>query len=416
MSLPKQKNNIKIYQDHELVERRQEMLDDITKHDTYMPESILHDDLDLGMLEFVKKNLIVVSDGSQIPIIDRILTIQRWGEITANWTFTDSDGNITLPFISVIRKPDPQPGSNPVLQRTIPDRREFHYATVKKWVGNMMGADVYKMPQPVAIDISFEVNIICNKFRDLNKFNKVVLQKFSQRQAYTRVKGHYVPIILDRINDNSPIELMDGRRFYLQTYEFTMLGFLIDEDEFEVKPAISRALLVYEIMDTPIVKRYQDNGVRITIANYTGNGEQTLFSVGEKIGTLFYVAINGDLQIKDTNYYWIGDTSNITFPTPPPAGSDIIIAYYPKKSGQLYNNNGNIVYLTHEHYTFPDDFTEVGDVWTINTTHPIQSIIYLEINGLVDIEGHSFEVTGTNEITLLLNPLLGSIIGIAYFY
>ena len=240
MTLPKRKNDIQVYQKPELVERRQEMLDEITQHDTYLPESVLHDDLDLGMLNFVQNNLVVISDGKEIPIYERILTIQKWGELSANWTFTDDDNNITVPFIAVIRKPDPQPGSNPVLQRTIPDRHDFHYQTVKTWNGHVVGGDVYKIPQPVAVDISFEVNIVCNKIRDLNRFNKKVLQKFSSRQSYTKVKGHYVPIVLENISDNSPIESIDSRRFYKQTYTFTMLGFLIDDEEFDVKPAINR--------------------------------------------------------------------------------------------------------------------------------------------------------------------------------
>ena len=410
MSLPKRKNDIQIYQGHELVERRQEMLDEITKHDTYLPESLLHDDLDLGMLNFVKENLKVISDGNEIPIYERILTIQRWGEMSANWTFTDGDNNIKLPFIAVIRKPDPQPGSNPVLQRTIPDRHEFHYQTVKTWNGSMIGADVYKMPQPVAVDISFEVNIVCQRIRDLNRFNKMVLQKFSSRQSYTRVKGHYIPIILERINDNSPIDNMDGRRFYTQKYEFTMLGFLIDDEEFEVKPAISRALLIYEIMGTPLNRTYIDKSVRITIVNYTGNSQQTLYSVGEPIGTLFYVAINGDLQRKDVDYFHLGGTSNITFATAPLTGDDIIIAYYPKKERYLVNSYGNIVNLSHEYFTYD------GTTMVFETNHPIDSVVYVEINGLVDIEGEAYNITASNEITLLVEPLLGSTIGVTYFY
>ena len=30
--------------------------------------------------------------------------------------------------------------------------------------------------------------------RELNQFNKTIMQKFSSRQAYTFVKGHYIPI------------------------------------------------------------------------------------------------------------------------------------------------------------------------------------------------------------------------------
>jgi hypothetical protein len=202
----------------------------------------------MGMLEFVKSNFIINSDGEKIPIIPKILTIQRWAEFSNNWEFSDEDGNMQLPFIAVIRKPDVQPGTNPITQRTIPDRKTFYYASVPTWNGTQMGADIYKIPQPVAVDITYEVTIVCNKFRDLNRFNKIVLQKFSSRQAYTTVKGHYIPIILDTIDDSTPMDTIDGRRFYIQNYKFTMLGFLIDKEEFEVKPAISRFFLMNEFI------------------------------------------------------------------------------------------------------------------------------------------------------------------------
>ena len=254
MAYPR-KTNIEVYDQKENLERRQELLDRITNADTYLPDSVLHDDLDLGMLEFVKENFKVVSDDDQIPIIPKILTVQRWGEISNNWTFADDDGNMKVPFVGVVRKPDVQPGSNPSLIRTIPERREFHYATVETWDGQQRGADVYKIPQPVPVDIGFEVTIVCQKFRDLNKFNKIVLQKFASRQAYTTVKGHYVPIILENINDSSPIDSLDSRRYYVQTYNFLMLGFLIDPEEFEVKPAVNRLFLMTEFLETKITRK-----------------------------------------------------------------------------------------------------------------------------------------------------------------
>ena len=176
MSLPKRKNDIKVYQDNkhgqpeEVTGNRQALLDKITKSDTFLPDSVLHDDLDGGMLDFVKKNFKVVTDGKEFLIVDKILTNQRWAEFSNNWEFSDDDDNITLPFIVLVRKPDPQPGTNPITYRTIPDRRNFHYQTVKKLESDgTIGADVYTIPQPVAVDISFDVTIACNKFRDLNK-------------------------------------------------------------------------------------------------------------------------------------------------------------------------------------------------------------------------------------------------------
>jgi hypothetical protein len=125
------------------------------------------------MLEYVQKEFKIVSDGKTIPVIERILTIQRWGEFSNNWEFSDDDGNVKLPFIVTIRKPDVQPGTNPSVQRTVPDRHQFYYASVPTWNGTQMGADIYKIPQPVPVDISYDVTIICNKLRDLNRFNKI---------------------------------------------------------------------------------------------------------------------------------------------------------------------------------------------------------------------------------------------------
>jgi hypothetical protein len=40
---------------------------------------------------------------------------------------------------------------------------------------------------------------------------------------------------------------MEARKYYVQSYEFTMLGYLIDEEEFQVKPAIQRVTQLIEI-------------------------------------------------------------------------------------------------------------------------------------------------------------------------
>ena len=184
------------------------------------------------------------TSGKKINVIDRILTLQRWAEFSQTWKFSTSDKNVDLPFIVVVRNPDVQYGSNPALQYTIPDRKQFHYAKVPTWDGNRKGYDVYTIPQPVPVDIIYDVKIICNRMRELNTFNKITLQKFTSRQAYTFVKGHYIPIVMQSIGDESKIDTED-RRYYQQSYQFQLQGFLLDEEEFEVKPAINRSLVLY---------------------------------------------------------------------------------------------------------------------------------------------------------------------------
>lgn len=424
MGIPKRKNDIEVYGNKEtergdnVINRRQELLDRITKSDSFLPDSVLHEDLDAGMLDYTKKTFKIVSDGNQIPVIPKILTIQRWAEFSNNWDFSDDDGNMKLPFIAIIRKPEVQPGTNPSTQRTIPDRQTFHYATVPTWDGNQMGADIYKMPQPVAIDMSYEIVFVCNKLRELNKFNKIVLQKFSSRQSYTSVKGHYIPIILDSIEDNTPMETLDGRRFYLQTYKFTMLGLLIDDEEFEVKPAISRAFLVSEfITDKPVTKKIVTSNIDLTVVTIIANGIQTVFNVGEPITKLFNVYINGELLTRDLNYLHISGTSRITTLGAPEQGDVITIQYYRGKKDSrvdnvttFLNNYGKIVTLTEESITFNNTSL------FINLNYDIDSFISLDINGLIQNENENFVIQNTRQIKLLGTPSIGSVINITYLH
>lgn len=411
MGIPKRKNDIQVYSGKILTERRQELLDKITKSDTYLPDSVLHDDLDAGMLDFVSKNFVVVTDGKKIPVIPKILTIQRWAQIMNTWEFSDGDGNLQVPFIGVIRKPDVQPGTNPSIVRTIPERLQFHYATVATWNGNQMGADVYKIPQPVPVDITFEITIVCNKLRELNRFNKIVLQKFASRQAYTMVKGHYIPIVLDKVEDNSPVDQIDGRRFYLQNYQFTMLGFLIDQDEFDVKPAISRFFLLNEFAKgTNYQKKYINKTIDLTVATFKADGMQTAFSVGESISMLFNVTVNGLLQERDVDYFHIAGTSKITFTNPPIEGSTVTITYYKGRNNVFVDSYGKTLQVSTEYFTYN------GSTLEFQLENAIDSVVSVDINGLVEEEGQGFDISGSHNIKLNFSPSLNSKIGVTYIY
>ena len=246
MGFPKKiKKHIPLIEDKTLYPRREELLSMINKHGTNLPKSILHSDLDRGFLDFVKDELRCVVEGNVIPMVDILLTNQNWSRFIETWDFENIDKNVEPPFLTVIRNPEVKFGTNPALMYNIPNRRQYYYAKEPTWDGQRHGYNIYKIPQPVPVDIKYTVVLVCNRMRELNQFNKVVLEKFASRQAYQNVKGHYIPIINDDIADESVTDL-EKRRFYIQKYSFTMLGFLIDEDEFEVSPAISRTFQIYE--------------------------------------------------------------------------------------------------------------------------------------------------------------------------
>jgi hypothetical protein len=250
MPLPKKvKPTLPLVQQKTLSERRQELLQYITKDGTFLPKSVLHADLDRGMLDFIKEELKIVVDGKTVPTVDRIITTQNWSQYVETALFVDLDYNPSPPFITLVRSPEVKYGTNPSLQYTIPNRKQFYYASVPTWNGNVAGMDIYTIPQPVPVDIKYSLKIVCNRMRELNQLNKVILQTFSSRQAYRFIKGQYVPIILDNISDESQLSL-ESRKYFVQNYEFTMLGYLIDEEEFEVKPAIQRVFQVFELEES----------------------------------------------------------------------------------------------------------------------------------------------------------------------
>lgn len=256
MPYPKQiKKKLPLFPQKELLARREQLLDYITRDGTYLPKSVLHADLDRGMMDFCKDQLQTVASGKNVPFVDIIITTQNWSQFTETWNFSDLDKNVQVPFMTLVRNPDVKYGSNPALIYTIPNRKQFYFATVPTWDGQRKGVDIYTIPQPVPVDIIYSLKFICNRMRELNELNKVVMQTFTSRQAYTMVKGHYVPIILQNVGNENVLEL-DKRKYYIQSYDFLMMGFLIDENEFQVKPAISRTVQLLET-NTKKLRKYK---------------------------------------------------------------------------------------------------------------------------------------------------------------
>lgn len=299
--------------------RRHELLQYINDDGTYLPQSVLHADLDGGMLEFVKDELKTTVSGKDISVIDKIITNQRWSQFTETWNFKDQDFNVSLPFITVVRQPEVKYGTNPSTQYTIPVRKQFYYATVPTWNGNQKGYDVYTIPQPVPVDINYSVKIICNRMRELNTFNKNVLQTFSSRQAYTFIKGQYVPIIMNNISDESVIDI-ERRNYYIQSYDFTMLGYLIDEEEFEVKPAISRVIQMFEV-DTQVAQGRRAQPI-------PENPDEFLYN-------LYYTESNTSLIDNEVDY-----RVNLTL-----INSENINSYDVYINGDFYGQNLNVIQL-----------------------------------------------------------------------
>ena len=266
MSLPKKKINVIPQKSGQ--KQVQELLANTNEKSTFLPRSILLEDLDRGMLDFVKDTKLSIDiDGKKVPVV--FLTNERWSEFEKTWKFSDDDNAAVMPFITIRRVDAPKPGTNPVTKYGVPERAKYTYIKVPTLDNGVRGVDIYQIPQPVAVDVDYEVRFFTHYMVDVNKFNELVNKSFYSRQAYANIKGHYIPIIMNGVTDESTMDVFDGQRYYNQSFNFTMLGYLQDEKEFKVVKGLRRTLVFNEL------------GEDLTGEIDLGNGEQATFTKTE---------------------------------------------------------------------------------------------------------------------------------------
>ena len=71
-----------------------------------------------------------------------------------------------------------------------------------------------------------------------------------------------------------------------------------------------------------------------------------------------------------------------------------MIVYYEGRSNVFQDTYGRLLFLE------VDNFIYDGSTLTFNLLNNIESMIYLTINGLVDIDGSGYNILGNNQITL----------------
>jgi hypothetical protein len=226
------------------------------KNKQFLPRDVDIEDMDLTFFDFIEKSLIVNDGEKKGKVI--FLGIQRWSEFVRTWEHTDKYKNITIPLIIINKEESPEVGTNPA-DFKIPVRKNFPYAKIPIWDGNRKGFDLYNIPNPTGIDLLYTVRVLTFKMNELNVVDSKIRELFASAQLYVNTKGHYFPILLEDSGDESEITELNGKRFYVQTYTMRLQGYIVDSEEFTVKPAISRVFVTTELVKKrlrkPIIKK-----------------------------------------------------------------------------------------------------------------------------------------------------------------
>lgn len=213
-------------------DRIEKLMIDTDVNTKYLPRTILLEDLDQTLFDYVN------TEGMQLTIDDKLvptfyLDNDRWGEFSKTWKFMDNDKNVPTPYITV-RRIDKQAGTRLGTKYRIPQPRNFRYINVPIMDEGQLIYLQFRMPEPVNVDMIYEIALFTKYRVDVNLYDEQVLKNFASRQDYVWVNGSPLPLLFEGFAESNPIENIDGDRFFVSKYALKILGFIQDEKDFEI--------------------------------------------------------------------------------------------------------------------------------------------------------------------------------------
>ena len=224
------------------VERRRNMSKIILEKAPNFPLGVQYKDIDESFKEWVENDLSISYDGKLLPTF-KLFSNQRINEYAQNWQHLDEAGNLLMNFKTLTRENNPKHGENQGSSYNIPGERHYPMFMVPVLQENGQQAyDMYSMKQPYCIDMMYVVSIVTNKYELINNMNQLVHDKFKAINAYIAPNGHYMPMTLENVSDESEYSL-DDRKYYSQSYQIKIKAYIINEDDFKVTKLPSRVIV-----------------------------------------------------------------------------------------------------------------------------------------------------------------------------
>lgn len=211
-------------------------LDSQFENHNYLPQKLDIEDLSMGLKKFIEsQNLSLIMENGKSKLVPVIYVPQEmWAERKINWKEmrNESGEEISRPFIAIIRTAIKK-GTAPI-KNTIPNRKIFTFLRVPNFDGTLKGYDLYKIPQPVYVDIEYDVKFISHYMEDVDDYYKMMMANaYSSGQGYMKINGYNIASKLGEISDDSSIDDINTERVYQISAPITVLGKFVDPKEFE---------------------------------------------------------------------------------------------------------------------------------------------------------------------------------------
>jgi len=218
---------------HYGMERIEKLMNDTKLNTKYLPRTIQIEDLDQAILDFVNsEKMKLVIDGVIVPTF--YLDNDRWGEFSKTWKFSDADKNVATPYITVRRTEKSKGTRLGAVKYLIPQLKKFRYYEVPIMDAGELVHLIFKTPEPINVDLKFEISLFTKYRVDINLFDEQTLKAFASSQAFVFVKNYPMPLVFEDVAENNPIENIDGDRLFVTKYTVKLMGFIQDEKDFEI--------------------------------------------------------------------------------------------------------------------------------------------------------------------------------------
>lgn len=215
-------------------ERRENLVKEVLKDSTPLPNPVVYEDIDKEFKKWVEEELSINFEDKEVPTI-ALFTNQRFSEYMQTWQSVDNKKNLQQNFKLITRENNPKTGTQQGQSKNIPGDVTFLMQRVEARDKNDRVYYIdYRMKQPFNVDLVYKVSLVTNKYELLNDFNLKVNEKFKAIDCYIRPNGHFMPMKLNDISDESEYNI-DDRQFYSQSYNITIMAYIITEDDFVVE-------------------------------------------------------------------------------------------------------------------------------------------------------------------------------------
>lgn len=221
--------------------RRLELVKEVLKDSTPFPEPVGYEDIDREFVRWADKDIPVSFDGNNVATL-AFFSNQRFTEYMQSWQETDDKRNINPNFKYVTRESNPKVGTMNGGTMNIPGERTYLMKRVEAVdeAGKVYYID-YRVKQPFAVDLTYTLGIVTNKYELLNEVNEAVMNHFKSIDCYIRPKGHFMAMKLVDVSDESKYDI-DDRRYYSQSYTITVMAYIMRRDGFVVEERPKLAL------------------------------------------------------------------------------------------------------------------------------------------------------------------------------